>query len=285
MPRKYARKPRRPARKPRRRAPRLALNTKVDQAVVYRSMVKAVSTAWSQGTIANGFYYNYSPQSADVVSVNGNQEFLIQSKLYDEFKVSSMKVTYTPYQTFNASIQPGSITDGLIYTVIDRDGRTPINAGNMQLPQKLMSYDSCKAFHFTKKWSRTVPVKTFWTDCSNPVFSNLAGGASSQPWTNAGCLQQLIIYSEGMPSTGVYGQFTVEWRVQFRGKKTTAWGFDEGTGAVILVPLENFPSLPLSNPPGITLTAPAEITLSVVEGEIVLSDLNGLVPFKEAATH
>jgi hypothetical protein len=204
---------------------------------------------------------------------------MAQKQLYDEFRVVSAKVTYRPF--YNV-IQPTSTTTAAtinLYTAIDRDGGTPVSSAT-QVPVKMQAYDSCRIFKTNKSWSRTMKLRTFWTDCSQYQANPSGGNGAMQPWINAGALQALIIYAENLPvNTGaLLGELTFTCNVQYRGKKPVSFGFDPVSGSVIMTPLESYAPLAVFNPPVSEVDVLQDEYLDISGGNIiVVSNTDGEV--------
>ena len=253
MPRRVIRR-RRPARKPRRKVRKggkgkMSLNTKTDLYATYRltGQIQAQTAITVAGSY---FWYGWSPQHFNWTNVTSSSEFLVQCRLYDEFKVSSMKVTFRPYasQVLPDNVSPNySFTS---YTIVDRDGNVPVTTA-MAVPPKLLSYDSCKVGRTYKAWSRTVRVNNNWTSTTNPTQNPQGANGLAQPWVNRGACQVIGFYAERLPyaNNANIGEVIVEFKVQYRGKKSTALGYDAASGSVILTPLSSYPTLICNNPP------------------------------------
>lgn len=250
--------PRRRMRKPRkakkaRRAGKKSANTIVALRTSYRTTTNMRVQPMGDGT--SGLFYSYlqfSPQNANSANIANHPEFMAQSKLYDEFKVTSVTVKFRPFITVQSYVNTLKPTDNLIYTVIDRDGGTIVTAATNTVPA-LNTYDSCKSFAITKPWKRSMKLKSWWTDCSAP---NVTPGSNPniQPWINAGAIQTLHVYVENLFITNMspVGELIFEYNVQFRGKKPVAFSYEPNSGSVIITPLESFNSVALvaHNAPG-----------------------------------
>lgn len=242
-------------RKPRRKTGKKgskANNTKVDLRATFRSVVNMKVSPMGDGT--SGLFYSYlqfSPQNANSANVGNHPEFAAQSKLFDEFKVTSVSVKFRPFITTFQYVNTLKPTDNQMYTVIDRDGGTIVTASTAVIPA-LTQYDSCRPHALTKPWKRTLKLNSWWTDCSAP---NVAPGSNTaiQPWINAGAVQTLHVYVENLFITNMspVGEITYEYNVQFRGKKPAAFTYEPNSGSVIITPLESFNLTALApfNPP------------------------------------
>jgi len=275
MPRKYAPR-RRPARKPRARRARgpfkgkAAANTKVDLVAKYR-----IPLNFSSQLGINVPTYAYSAFTPCHSLFSGlavsSTEFQAQKQLFDEYCITSMKVTYSPLVNVNNSAI--NLGDPRVHTIVDRDGNTPI-ATSVSVPNKMQAYDSYKEYTIYRKWSRTLRCKNFWMDTGITGINPQAEAGTAQPWVNAGMTQVMAIYCQELPASFPVGtnlgSMTVEWTVKFRGKKTTAFGYDPVSGSVILTPITSYPrDIPVTSSV-IGLTGPDEV-LTCVDGEIVVT--------------
>jgi len=268
--------------KPRRRAPArrrggaMASNTKTVERVVYRATTTFTATNAARAPGFNA-YNRYSAQNLDVYNLTASSEFLAQSKLFDEFKVSHVKITYKPFYNVITPTTQVANADINLYTWVDRDGGSPVSSA-VDVPQKIQAYDSCRISKITKGFSRTMKLKTWWTNCDRPLIS--AFDATSQPWINAGAVQQLSFFAQNVPITSAQnlGQITCEWHVQFRGKITPMYGYDPVSGSVILTPLSSYATAEADNPPpGITMAAGDETVECGEEGLVITSAYDGSV--------
>jgi hypothetical protein len=133
-----------------------------------------------------------------------------------------------------------------------------------------MTYDSLKTTTFYKKMSRTVKLKSFWTDCSAPTVVPQSVNGTAQPWVIAGCCQSIVWYGEKLPfGTGTaLGQLEVIWRVQFRGKKPAEFTYDALSGSVIVTPITSYTALAVGNPPQSTADVLGGARMIVEDGVI-----------------
>jgi len=254
-PRKYfRRKPR--AKKPARKSKgKLSTNTKASFDAVYTvrsELVMAIAQAGNAGMYA---YSKFSPNNETAISIQNCQEFLVQSRLYDEFCIRSMTVTYEPNMTNNpmsgASPFTGQASQNKLYTWIDRDGGNSITTAADAIVA-INSYDSVKVTSILRKVKRTVRCKPFWIDTNYQVLNPAFAAGLAQPWVNSGNQQVVSFYSQKLPfsvqSTSL-GSITTTYRVSYRGKKSVNLTYDAATGAVIMVPLSSFAPLPVTTVP------------------------------------
>ena len=113
-----------------------------------------------------------------------NAEFRLYAGLYDRFRINRCYVTATPKANVFSSAEAQAdgllnlVGDGLIHTVIDRDGPPPMNVA------RLTRYPSYKAISLLKKWTRRYDVKyptSVWLDCQDlPGAGCRAGIAAPQ---------------------------------------------------------------------------------------------------------
>jgi len=247
LPRRY-----RKAKKAKRaRKGKVSANTKVDLSVAYRSVVNMRVQPMGDGSSGLFYsYYQFSPQNANSTNVANHPEFAAQSKLYDEFKVSSVTVSFKPFMTVQSYVNTLKPTDNQMYLAVDRDGGTILTAATNTV-QALQAYDSVKAHAITKPWKRTLKLKSWWCDCTVPNL--IPGGGASQPWINSGAIQTLHVYVENLFITNMspVGEITYTYNVQFRGKKPVSFTYEPNSGSVVITPLESFNNVALVafNPP------------------------------------
>ena len=279
-----ARKPRHPRRRRNRNRKmrtkgKMRNNTKVDAKFTFRYTGAAI---FAQGAVQNYLYYGFSPLNSNWASVVDNTEFNTQKALFDEFCVTSMRVSFKPVQNVvlpNAAVN--TYSDPNIYTIIDRDGNVPIST-SVNVNSKLQAYDSMKKKHYTKTQTRTVKCSKFWVDTATPT---VPAGINQvyQPWTNAGLTQVLVFYAQALPGLNagdIIGTFETVFHVQFRGKKPSVWSLDPLTGSVLITPLSSMPNqLEPTNKPGVGGAPPANELIIGTDGEghLQLSDLSGNV--------
>jgi hypothetical protein len=262
----------------------MANNKKTDERVVFRTVSNLVGANSSFGA-GTYLWYAYSAQNANYTNIASQPEFNVRKVLYDEFKVSHMVIKYRPY-TNQVIISQGVGATAAnfnpdIYTFIDRNGGAPVTTSS-DVPAKIQQYDSCKIFKWTKSWSRKVALGTFWTSTSQPTMLSTENAA--QPWVQKGILGFVGIYAQYLqlpPNTNL-GELTVEYHVQFRGKKATAFSYDAVSGSVILTPLSSYTVMAPFNPPQsvehvlydetIDISGSAIVVKSVKSGEQAIKD-------------
>jgi len=174
-------------------------------------------------------------------------EWQARSSLYDEFKITSLKLKYKPYyteSTLNTQYSPQSAISNVdIYTIIDRDG-TSVFSASLNMPAKLAMYDSYQRKPFNKPWSRSLTTSLWMNTASVPVApGTVQGNQGLQYLVNGGALQEMMIYCYNLPQVAnqqAWGQITVEFNVCFRGKKPTSLSYDPVSGSTIITPLSSF---------------------------------------------
>ena len=273
------RKPRKAKKARKGRAGKMRNNTKVDAKFTFRYTGPAI---YATGVAQNYLYYGFSPLNSNWASIVDNTEFNTQKTLFDEFCVTSMRVSFKPVQ--NVVLPASAVSaysDPNIYTIIDRDGNVPIST-SVNVNSKLQAYDSMKKKHYTKTQARTVKCSKFWVDTATPT---VPAGINQvyQPWTNAGLNQVLVYYAQALPGLNagdVIGTFETVYHVQFRGKKPSVWSLDPLTGSVLITPMSSMPNqLEPTNKPVVGGAPPANelIIGSDAMGHLQLSDLSGNV--------
>lgn len=160
---------------PRRQRKMKSKRTQKKKAVVARDELRVVCKSEfiavpQQGvTVSNYYYWTQSIwNSANLLDITKNQTFLYNCLQYDRWRIHSVTVTVVPKgNVMDAGQAQNDGTyvlngDGLIHTVLDRDGVGPQNIGQLQ------RYSSYKAYSVLKKFSRTYAVKyptDVWLDC------------------------------------------------------------------------------------------------------------------------
>ena len=246
------------ARKPANRRPRARKgarkgkasdNTKVSVNSVFKLVQPWISQVPVSGNSGNYAFSTFSPINGTAVSVNQSSEFLIQAKMYDEFCVKSVKMTFRPNATENNfATGLGSGQSNLVHSYIDRDGGTPVAAA-IDSVKAIQAYDSAKRTTILKSHSRTLKCKPFWIDTNYNVMN--APFVNVQPYTNAGLLQVCGFYAERLPFSAAttLGTITIQWNVAFRGKKSMNLTYEPLSGSIIMTPLSSYPHTPAGNPP------------------------------------
>lgn len=125
----------------------------------------------SQGVSTSNYIYGtyHLMNETSTVACTNIQEFVLYKNLYDRVRINSVKVTVTPkanYLALNSAQNDGYTQsgDGMIHTVIDRDGPA---AGNKA---RMTRYPSYRKYSVLKTWSRSYSVKYpqgVWLDCQN----------------------------------------------------------------------------------------------------------------------
>jgi len=222
--------------------------------------------------------YQFSPQHLTYYNITQSSEFLAQRNMFDEFKITSMTVQFKPYATQAVPNNGTSILNNQCYTCIDRDGNVPVST-SMSVPLKILSYDSAKTHILQKSWSRTMKLKGWWTDTGVPTMQPGTANGTAQPWVNSGAVQTLTHYGEQLPfgAGSVLGQYTVAWRVQFRGKKPVSFSYHEASGSVIMTPFTSFSVIAPFNPP--------KPIYDVINDEAIVDCSGGLVIIKSAVNN
>lgn len=231
-------------------------NTKVIEKATF-SYVEGINSFTSATGVGQYILYGYSPVNTAYVNVNKQQEFIVQSKLFDEYCITGMKVTYIPTFNYVASTTLTTTSNGQMFSIVDRDGNAPI-ASSISVPVKLQAYTSCRRHHIAKTWSRFVKCNRFWMDTNNSTVNPAgASNGATQAWTNAGLTQSLSFYAEQLnsPATSQFGQARIEWFVEFRGKKPANYGYDPVSDSVIITPMTSLDLVPYLNVPSDDLSS------------------------------
>jgi len=228
---------------------KMSNNSKVNLNATYKLFQPYITQTATAGTAGNYGYSAFSPMNATAVSVNQSAEFMVQAKLYDEFCVTSMTVTYIPNATENnLATGLGSGQQNSLHSWVDRDGGTPVST-SIDSVKAIQAYDSAKRGTIIKRHSRTVKCKRFWQDCNQNSLS--APFQLTSPYAQAGLLQLVGFYVEKLPfaAATTLGSFLVSWKVAFRGKKAMNLSYDPLSGSVIMTPLSSYPHVKPGNEP------------------------------------
>lgn len=254
--RRHRRRVRR-ARKGKKSAGRMSNNTKVDERITlkYYQTILPVNSASPPASYDPYVFTTWSPQNSNQQNVTQSQEWSVHASLYDEFKVTSMTVSFTPAATQNSPLGLGTANTAIkAYSVIDRNSTPLASFATTSVPAKFLQLDSCRTHSMLKPWSRTLRVKNLWCSTQNPIFDAAVGGpggVGAQPWVASGALAVLALYSEKIPTAvgAPLGQVIISFRCQFRGKKPSAYKYDPLSGSVIITPLSSYTQIAPQNPP------------------------------------
>lgn len=219
-------------------------NTKTDERVTLRVVQDIRAVGSTANNVGSYVWVAYSPQNTAYFNITSSTEFTARKALYDEFKISYMKISFRPSVNEVISAQGTGATAAFfspdVYTFIDRDGNAPIST-SLNIPAKLQEYASCRIHKWTRSWTRTLKTNTFWCNTNYPVANT--NEPEFQPWINKGVMGMVGVYAQYLqvPPTNLLGQITVTYGVQFRGKKPTAFGYDPVSGTVLVTPIECYP--------------------------------------------
>lgn len=189
-----------------------------------------------QGLTVANYIYTTLPlmSSTAAMGVTQNAEYKLFSKLYDHVRINSMVVKFTPKanvldqylgQTDNALTVTG---DGLVHTVIDRNGSPPT------LIEPMSRYSSYKKFDVKKPFTRKYGIKWpkgLWLDSGEEYDDTVT-------LSHLGALGGIYLYGEdyledkGEIFNEPIGQVTVWYNVVFRGKTGAALAYDPETGVM-----------------------------------------------------
>ena len=183
-----------------------------------------------QGGLVANYYYWTQPMwnNANQVDITKNSMFLFYCMQYDRWRINSITIKCKPKaNVMDATLaqQDGNynlVGDGLVHTVIDRDGNAPQNVS------ALSRYSSYKAFSVLKPWSRTYSVKypkDTWLDCSKlgPTQDN-----AFDLRNNIGLAGTITVYAENFIEDNYeifnepWATFIVEYNVSFQGRTGSA---------------------------------------------------------------
>ena len=182
-----------------------------------------------QGGLVANYYYWTQPMwnNANQVDITKNSMFLFYCMQYDRWRINSITIKCKPKaNVMDATLaqQDGNynlVGDGLVHTVIDRDGNAPQNVS------ALSRYSSYKAFSVLKPWSRTMSVKypkDTWLDCQKLQTNDNAFDLRN----NIGLAGTITVYAENFIEDNYeifnepWATFIVEYNVSFQGRTGSA---------------------------------------------------------------
>lgn len=228
------------------------------------------------GTVSNYVYHNFALMNpTSQYDVTQNSEFALFKNIYDQVRINSILVKVTPKANTLSQAEAqydGNLTlkgDGLIHTVIDRDGSAPYSIPAMT------KYSSYRKFNQKRAFSRSYKVtwpKGIWLDAQN-IYDD------QTLLKRLGCTGGISIYAEDLPEdvgeviNEPWADIHIYYNVVFRGKTQSALSLDEETGAVTLTPFTG-------------ATRPDETTALVTGGRfinkrLVSTDEGGIVTTDE----
>lgn len=139
-------------------------NTKTDERVTLRVVQDIRAVGSTANNVGSYVWVAYSPQNTAYFNITSSTEFTARKALYDEFKISYMKISFRPSVNEVISAQGTGATAAFfspdVYTFIDRDGNAPIST-SLNIPAKLQEYASCRIHKWTRSWTRTLKTNTF----------------------------------------------------------------------------------------------------------------------------
>jgi len=193
-----------------------------------------------QGVSVANYVYTTIPLFAQASDIGffKNAQFQLYKKLYDQYRVVSVSVRVKPKANVldqqNAQNEANTAHgDGLIHSVIDRDGPASMNV------QTLTRYPSYKKHSVLKPFSRSYSVKwpsdTWLT--TNETFPDSVALVKQ-----IGGLGGIYIYGENLLEDSgevfnePYASIEVLYKVIFRGQISTNFGYDPETDVITLSP-------------------------------------------------
>jgi len=206
-----------------------------------KAKVVAVVTPTQGTTVSN--YISWWVQLASLstnVAVTQNSDFKLYSSMYDQVRINSVKVTFTPKanmldqrQAQNDALVNAS-GDGLVHTCIDRDDQPPASVA------RITRYPSYRKHSVLKTFSRTYSVKypsDIWLDAQNPF-------ADTTLLTRLGLTGGIYLYAENLLEDNSeivnepWATCSIEYGCVFRGKTSANLSYDPMTGSVTLTPTQ-----------------------------------------------
>jgi len=247
-----------PPRKNRKAAkPRVAAAKKV-MAKVHKKQMKSNSDTFAitvksiaqivpvQGVSVANYIYTTIPlmSSALNVGVTQNAEFNLYKNMYDQVRINGLTIRVTPkanvFDAINGNAENMTQSgDGLIHTVIDRDGPSTTNI------QVMSRYPSYKKYSVLKPFGRSYSIKWptgIWLDTSNLY-------ESPDLLKQVGAFGGVYLYAENLLEDVLevfnepYGDIHVWYNVVFRGKTQGALSYDAETGGVTVRAVDSLPLL------------------------------------------
>lgn len=209
----------------------------------------------TQGVLVSNYFYTTIPLMHPTlyIGVTQNAEFNLYKNMYDQCRINSVLVRVQPKANTLSQVEAQAdatnlVTgDGLVHTVIDRDG---MNSANIQLMSRYPSYkkfDQKKPF--TRKYSIKWPTGV-WLDTAN-LYEDTS--LLKQIGANGG----VFLYAENILEDAnelinePFADVHIWYNVVFRGKTQGSLSYDTETGAVTVRSLDTLPSLleptPLGN--------------------------------------
>lgn len=191
------------------------------------------------GTVANyisAFFPLYTTGSQYVYDVRKITDFIVNTKLYDRFRINRVTVKFTPkanvldqfYAQADGALELSGT--GMMHTAIDRDGSVPVAIDAFR------KYSSYKQFSLLKPFTRSYSVRWprgMWLDCDEFISSD------TQVTRTIGCSGGISIYAENILEELLeglnepLGNIEVTYDVVFEGKTYRSTTLD-ASGNVIL---------------------------------------------------
>lgn len=183
---------------------------------------------------------------ANLLDFSRNSEFILYTKMYDQYRVNSVIVEVIPKANVLSQVeaqddnkQGGLNGDGMYHIVMDRNGLAPTT-----IPQ-LVKYPSYKKISLLKKSRTKYSVKypvDFWLD------TILAGSVNSYPanYRNMGLYGNIAIYAENLVEdwgeviNEPWASIVVTYNVVFQGKNQAQLSIMEDDNGNKVVTLKDY---------------------------------------------
>lgn len=198
-----------------------------------------------QGALAGNYIYAFFPLyttgTQTTYDVRKNPDFIVQSKMYDRFRINRINVKVTPkanvFDQYYAQADGALnlVGTGMIHSAIDRDGSVPVDINAFK------KYSSYKQYSLLNKFSRSYSVRWprgMWLDCDEFISSD------TQITRSIGCSGGITLYAEdvvedlGEGLNEPWANVEVTYDVVFEGKTMRNTSVD-ASGNIILSPYTN----------------------------------------------
>ena len=213
----------------------------------------------AQGVLVANSFFTTVPLMDPVLSigVTQNAEFNLYKNMYDQVRINSVMIKITPKaNVLDQAVQQNDLYnssgDGMVHSVIDRDGSPP---QSKNVFQRYPSYKKYSVFKpFTRKYNVKWPTGV-WLDTQN-IYED------TTLLKRLGCTGGIYLYAEniledvGELLNEPFADIQIWYGVVFRGKVQGSLVYDVETGGVTVLSADALPPgtmTPLSNIRGSTI--------------------------------